>query len=93
MYAKDILTQSWHKCHMSRNKKVNAKKILEKFGDALRKARLDKGLSQERLALDAGLDLTSINEIERGHRSPKLITVFKIANGLDIEPASLLKGI
>ncbi|MEO8581768.1 MAG: helix-turn-helix transcriptional regulator [Patescibacteria group bacterium] len=67
--------------------------ILSIFGQTVKSYRTEKNLSQEKLALDTGLDLTSINEIERGHRSPKLVTVVKIASGLGVKPAQLLKDL
>ncbi len=88
MHAKDILALSWHKCHM-----VEINKLLKLFGGTVKQARNNKGLSQEKLALDIGLDLTTINEIEKGHRSPKLVTVCKIAKGLGVKPADLLKNL
>lgn len=68
-------------------------KILKVFGETVKQSRNNKGFSQEKLALDTGLDLTTINEIEKGHRSPKLVTVCKIAHGLDLRPAELLKNL
>jgi transcriptional regulator with XRE-family HTH domain len=78
---------------MSRKQIINSKKILIRFGEAVRIARKDRGMSQEKLALDTRLDLTTINEIERGHRSPMLTTVCKIASGLGVKPAQLLQNL
>lgn len=72
---------------------INTSQILSNFGNAVKEVRVSKGMSQENLALDTGLDLTTINEIENGHRSPKLITVCKIAQGLEIQPSNLLKNL
>jgi len=44
--------------------------ILKFFGEAVKKSRTSQGLSQEKLALNTGLDLTTINEIEKVTRSP-----------------------
>jgi transcriptional regulator with XRE-family HTH domain len=63
--------------------------ILKRFGHAVKKARLKAQYSQERLALDTGLDLTTINELEKGHRSPSLITVCKLAKGLSMSVSEL----
>lgn len=68
-------------------------KLLKLFGETVKQARNGKGLSQEKLALDTGLDLTTINEIEKGHRSPKLVTVCKIAKGLKVKPSQLLENL
>lgn len=65
--------------------------IRKHFGEKVRLLRKKKGFSQEELALEAGMDLTSINEIEKGHRSPKLVTVYTIARALKITASDLLK--
>ena len=72
---------------------TDTNKILKLFGDTVKQSRNSQGFSQEKLALDTGLDLTTINEIEKGHRSPKLVTVCKIAHGLGLKPADLLKNL
>lgn len=48
----------------------------------MRELRLEKGMSQLELAQEAKLDLTTINELENGHREPMLSTVSKIAKVL-----------
>jgi len=37
-----------------------------------------------------GMDLTLANEIEMGHRSPKLITIYRLAQALGVSPKDLL---
>ena len=64
--------------------------FLAKFGSTVRELRKTKGLSQEKLALEVGMDLTSINEIENGRRNPTLRTIVKIADALGVKPAELL---
>jgi len=93
MHAKDILASIWHKCHTVTNSHISANSILKLFGQNVKSIRNGKNMSQEQLALDTELDLTTINEIERGHRSPKLVTVFKIARGLRVKPSDLLKNL
>ena len=67
--------------------------FLAEFGATVRELRKGKNLSQEELALEIGMDLTSINEIENGRRNPTLRTVVKIANALGVRPAELLSGL
>ena len=74
---------------MSMGNKLDQKAQI-RFGKRVREVRKEKGMSQEDLALEIGMDLTSINEIEMGHRSPKLITVKKIAKALGVSSSSLL---
>lgn len=44
----------------------------------MRELRQHKHLTQLEIALKTGLDLTTINEIENGHREPMLGTIRKI---------------
>jgi transcriptional regulator with XRE-family HTH domain len=60
------------------------------FGQAIRQARTDRGLSQEALADACDLDRTYISGIERGQRNPSLTNILKVAAALDTRPAELL---
>lgn len=61
------------------------------FGDHLRKIRGSKGISQEKLSLNAGYYHTYVNKIERGYYSPSLHTVWRLAHSLKMSVADLLK--
>ncbi|TAK31068.1 MAG: XRE family transcriptional regulator [Chloroflexota bacterium] len=50
-------------------------------------------MSQEKLAFETGMDLTSINEIETARRNPTLRTIVKIARALEVTPAEVVFGI
>ncbi len=63
------------------------------FGQAIRAVRSRRGVSQESLALQCGLDRTYISGIERGTRNPSLTNILKLAAALDIPPADLFVGI
>ena len=63
------------------------------FGRVLRAKRKEGGFSQEALALEAGIDRNFVSLMERGLNQPSLLTVFKLAKALDVEPASLLKEV
>ena len=63
------------------------------FGRVLRAKRKEVGLSQEALALEAGIDRNFVSLMERGLNQPSLSTVFKLAKALKVEPASLLKEV
>lgn len=54
---------------------------------AIRKAR---GLSQERLALEAEVDRTYVSQIERAVSNPSLLVLAKIADVLGTEVNALL---
>ena len=57
----------------------------------LRTIRLAKGIAQERLALDAGVDRTVVSKIERAVTNPSLEVLLKLANHLDVEISDFLK--
>ena len=59
--------------------------IKEKFGKQVKKLRLEKGLSQEALALLADLDRTYIPSIEKGERNVSITVIKKIANALKVK--------
>ena len=65
--------------------------ILISLGQAIKEQRLTKGLSQESLALEVGLDRSYMGGIERGEHNVALVNIHKIANSLDIEAWVLLK--
>jgi transcriptional regulator with XRE-family HTH domain len=54
------------------------------------KLRLKKGLSQQGLALEAGVDRKTINRIECGHFSPSLDTLVRLSEVLSVKPSKLL---
>ena len=64
--------------------------LLSNFGHCVKDARLALGLSQEKLALDCGLDRTYISSVERGKRNVSLIYIHRLAEALGISPTELL---
>lgn len=65
--------------------------ILLAFGARVKKLRLDKQLSQEKLAQTCDLDRTYISGIERGVRNVSLLNINKLAVALEIPPAELFQ--
>jgi transcriptional regulator with XRE-family HTH domain len=63
---------------------------LETFAANVRRLRLERGLTQERLAELSDLHMTDVGRIERAKRDPGLRTVAKLAAGLDVSPSELL---
>lgn len=66
--------------------------LKEDFGGNLRKFRLGNNLTQEKLALEAGLSLRFIQNLESGERQPTLETLFKLSRALDTSPEMLIKA-
>jgi transcriptional regulator with XRE-family HTH domain len=60
------------------------------LGDAIRQTRAAKGMSQERLALLAGLDRSYYGRVERGDNNMAVLTLQKIAVALDVTVAELM---
>lgn len=63
--------------------------VSQRFGQRVKKLREQRKMSQLALAQKAKLDLTTINEIEKGNRDPMLKTIWRIANALDIKISQL----
>jgi transcriptional regulator with XRE-family HTH domain len=59
------------------------------FGRTLRKARRDRDLSQEALADRAGLSAKHVGEIERANKDPRITTVLKLADALQLDAGEL----
>jgi len=57
----------------------------------LRELRLSRGLSQEELAHEAGIDRTYVSSCERGKRNIELLNIHRLATVLGVSPDQLLK--
>ena len=66
-------------------------RIREVLARNLRTARREKGLSQEALAHEAGVDRTYISALERGVYSATIDMVDKLATVLHVEASDLLQ--
>ena len=59
--------------------------IKQKFGEKVKLFRTIKGWSQEKLALEAGIDRTYLPGIEKGERNVSITVVEKLAIALKVE--------
>lgn len=66
------------------------RRLAHAFGDALRAARQEIGVSQDRLAELCDFDRTYPSLLERGLRCPTLAMVLRIADALNIQPERLV---
>lgn len=65
--------------------------IKQKFGKNLKRLRLEKGISQETLALTADLDRTYIPSIEKGLRNVSITVLEKLAIALNADISEFFK--
>lgn len=61
------------------------------FGRVVRKIRLEKALTQEKLGFEAGLRRTFISSIELGEKIPSLKSIQALSLALDIPMSKLLQ--
>lgn len=65
--------------------------LVRLFGRNVRDLRREKGLSQEALALEAGMKRSYVSDVERGIRNPTVRALGRLAEALDVSPARLLE--
>lgn len=57
---------------------------MAEFHEIMRKKRMEKGLSQYKLAQLVGIQQSTINHIEKGRRNPSFESLLKICEVLEI---------
>ena len=65
--------------------------IKKKFGKNVKLIRLEKGWTQEKLALTAEIDRTYLPGIEKGERNVSITVIEKIATALRVEIKDLFR--
>lgn len=68
-------------------------KPLRKLGLNIKVWRVRKELTQEELAVEAGLERSYTGGIERGERNISVITLLKLAHALECDPIDLLEEV
>ena len=71
---------------------VRTRTILRSLGDEVRERRKQRNLSQEALALQAGIHPNVVGRIERGIYNPTVLILFAIAVKLNTSLAELFTG-
>ncbi len=61
------------------------------IGERLRKQRTLRALTQAELAERAGVTTATVARIERGEIEPRMTTLRKLAQGLEVDPAELVE--
>jgi transcriptional regulator with XRE-family HTH domain len=65
----------------------------EQLGRNLRRLRIAAGLTQMELANRSEMDMGEISRLERGQRSPRLDTMVRVAEAMDLTVEDLVAGI
>lgn len=65
----------------------------ETLGARIRARRHELGQTQEKLAAAADMHWTFVGQVERGKRNVSLHNLLKIAQGLQIDPGELVRGL
>lgn len=66
-------------------------KYFQKLGAKIKHLREEKGIDQKAFAFDCEIGRTQLYMIENGKTNPRLLTLMKIAKGLDLTVDSLLQ--
>lgn len=65
--------------------------IIKSFGEAVQELRIERGLSQEDLASQIGMQRTYISDVERGIRNTSISNAKRIAKALEIPLSKLIE--
>jgi transcriptional regulator with XRE-family HTH domain len=68
-------------------------KYFQKLGLKIKQLREEKRFDQKSFAFDCEIGRTQLYMIENGKTNPRLLTLIKIARGLDISVDELLKAV
>ena len=64
--------------------------VCKRVGENVRRLREERGLSQETLAFEAGMQRTYVSGIERGIRNPTVTVLERLASALKVAMADLV---
>jgi transcriptional regulator with XRE-family HTH domain len=66
---------------------------IQQFGENVRRARHERGWTQEDLSGRTGLAVVQISRIERGKREIRLTTLIRLLEAFGVPPEALLQGL
>ena len=65
--------------------------VVQLLGENVRHHRKLRGMTQEELALEAGMERSYVSDLERGTRNPSVRALGRLAVALGIKPSVLLE--
>ena len=65
--------------------------VVQLFGENVRRHRKLRGMTQEQLALEVGMERGYISDLERGQRNPSVKALGRLAAALGAKPDALLR--
>jgi transcriptional regulator with XRE-family HTH domain len=66
--------------------------IQVRLGRAVKRIRVERGLTQEQVSAVSGLHPTYISDIERGVRNPSFEAITRLADGIGVTVADIGRG-
>lgn len=72
---------------------MSEKTFLSKLGQNIANERIKRGISQDKLYLEAEIGRRTINRIETGAQNPTALLLLKIAEALNVEVSVFFKGL
>jgi transcriptional regulator with XRE-family HTH domain len=70
---------------------ARARQFLEAIGANTARYRHLRNMTQEKLAVEAGIDLTFLQRIERGRTNLGMVVLVALADALGVQPRELLR--
>jgi transcriptional regulator with XRE-family HTH domain len=80
-------------CLVLRGEDATVDEAIQQFGENVRRARRERGWTQEDLSARTGLAVVQISRIERGKREIRLTTLIRLLDAFDLPPEALLRGL
>ena len=68
------------------------REVLKRLGDEIRQRRHERDLTQEPLAHESGVHINAVAKLERGKADSRVLTLFKVAKGLNMPLTELISG-
>lgn len=67
--------------------------VVQLLGANVRRYRKLKGMTQEELAHEAGMERSYVSDLERGQRNPSVRALGRLAEALNVQPSLLLSEV